>query len=512
VIPTHGHAERGPRIAQAKACSLWSTALKRSAFLGAGFSLFLAGPGAAQVPDRTKPPELGPPPALTLPPIAQHALSNGLKVLLLEKHQVPTVQINLVVRAGSAMDPEGKTGLASMTAAMLDEGAGQRSALEVADAADFLGAQLGVFSEQHITTVSLHAPAARLDSALAVMADVALRPTFAAEELERQRRQRLTALAQQHDEPRIVGQVAFNRTLYGDGHPYGRRAGGVEQSVRSFTPDDLRQFHATWFRSNNAALIVVGDVRAETVLPRLEAAFGRRQWEAATVPTPRWPEPAQVRRRAVLLVHKPGAAQTEVIIGRIGVPRSTRDYYALVVMNTVLGGSFTSRLNDNLREAKGYTYGAGSSFAFDRLPGPFSARAAVHTGVTDTALIEFMKELRRIRERVPAEELERARNFVALRFPERFETVASVARQVGELYTYDLPLDYYNDYTRRILAVTVQDVQRVARQYVDPERVAIVLVGDREKIEAGVRALKLGPVETMTVEQVLGPVPTVAAN
>jgi predicted Zn-dependent peptidase len=464
----------------------------------------------AQAPDRSKPPELAPPPALTLPPIAQHTLSNGLKVLLLEKQQVPVVQINLVVKEGSANDPDGKTGLASMTAVMLDEGAGSRTALELADAVDFLGAQLGVSAEQHITTVSLYTPVARLDSALAVMADVALRPAFSGEELERQRRQRLTALAQQHDEPRVVAGVQFARTLYGEGHPYGRRTGGVEQSVRSFTPDDLRRFHGAWFRPGNAALIVVGAVRAAAILPKLEAAFGR--WEAGTVPAAQWAEAGQVRRREVYLVDKPGAAQTEVIIGRVGVPRSTADYYALVVLNTILGGSFTSRLNNNLREEKGYTYGAGSSFAFDRLAGPFSARAAVHTAVTDKALAEFFKELRAIRERVPAEELDRARNFVALRFPERFEAVSSVARQLGELFAYDLPPDYFNQYTRRILAVTAADVQRVARQYVDPDRVAVILVGDRQQIEAGVRALRLGPVHTRTIEQVLGPVPVVAAN
>jgi predicted Zn-dependent peptidase len=284
----------------------------------------------------------------------------------------------------------------------------------------------------------------------------------------------------------------------------------VEQSVRSFTVEDLRGFHTAWFRPGNAVLVVVGDVRAASVLPLLEAAFGR--WEAGATPTPRWGEAAQVRRRDIYLVDKPGAAQTEIIIGRIGVPRSTADYYALTVMNTILGGSFTSRLNNNLREDKGYTYGAGSSFAFDRLAGPFSARAAVHTAVTDKALAEFFKELRGIRERVPAEELDRAKNYVALRFPERFEAVSSVARQLGELYVYDLPADYYNQYTRRILAVTAADVQRVARQYVDPERVTVVLVGDRSKIEAGVRALRLGQVQTLTVEQVLGPVPVVAVN
>jgi predicted Zn-dependent peptidase len=295
----------------------------------------------------------------------------------------------------------------------------------------------------------------------------------------------------------------------------------VERSVRSFTVQDLQDFHQTWFRPDNAALIVVGDVRAEMILPRLETIFGGAQWGVAgggggggggrETPDPRWPEVSQVSRRRLYLVDIPGAAQTEVVVGRIGVSRSTPDYYSLVVMNTVLGGSFTSRLNQNLREDKGYSYGASSGFGFDRLAGPFSARSSVHTDVTDKALAEVMRELRRIRERVPGEELERAKNYVALRFPERFESVASIARQLGELYVYDLPLDYYNQYTRRILSVTARDVQRAAQQYLDPERSAIVLVGDRAKIEPGVKALKLGPVETMTVEEVLGPVPVMAS-
>ncbi|MGH9260757.1 MAG: M16 family metallopeptidase, partial [Acidimicrobiales bacterium] len=183
-----------------------------------------------------------------------------------------------------------------------------------------------------------------------------------------------------------------------------------------------------------------------------------------------------------------------------------------VVMNTVLGGAFTSRLNNNLREEKGYTYGAGSSFAFEPMAGPFQARASVFTGVTDKALTEFMKELRAIRDRVSAEELERAKNYVALRLPERFQAVSQIARQLGELFVYDLPLDYFNQYTRRILAVTAADVQRVARKYVDPDHVAIIVVGDREKIQAGVEGLKLGPVKTMTIQDVLGPVPVVTGT
>jgi predicted Zn-dependent peptidase len=255
------------------------------------------------------------------------------------------------------------------------------------------------------------------------------------------------------------------------------------------------------------------------ILPRLETYFGTAggpggragSWQPGRTPDHRWPEPSQLTSRQLYIVDKPGAAQTEVVVGRVGVARQTPDYYALTVMSTVLGGSFTSRLNQNLREAKGYTYGASSAFGFDRLAGPFSARAAVHTGVTDRALTEVIRELRGIRERIPGEELERAKNFVALRFPERFESVASIARQLGDLYVYDLPLDYYNQFTRRIMSVTSKDVQRVAREYVDPDRMAIVLVGDRSKIESAVRALKLGPMENMNVEQVLGPVPVVTA-
>ncbi|MGH7528865.1 MAG: M16 family metallopeptidase [Gemmatimonadales bacterium] len=489
--------------------------MKRRYLLSAVSLLCLAGSLTAQAPDRSKPPELGPPPVLQLPPVTRHELSNGLTVLLLEKHQVPIVQVNVVVKAGSAMDPDDRPGLASVTGASLDDGAGRRDALELADAVAYLGAQLNVSVEQHVTTAALNTPVAQLDSALVVLADVVLRPTFPAAELDRLRRDRLTELAQQHDEPRAVAQVLFMRTVFGTAHPYGRRAFGTEAALRALTPDELRRFHAAQFRPGRAALIVVGDVTAAAILPKLEAAFGG--WAAgpagsAASGAPRWKDAPQVARREVLLVNKPGAAQTEVIIGRVGAPRSTADYFALLVMNTALGGSFTSRLNQNLREDKGYTYGAGSGFQFERLAGPFSARAAVQTAVTDKALTELFRELTRIRDGITAEELARAKNFVALRFPERFQAVGTIARQLGELVEYDLPLDYYNSYVQRVLAVTAADVRRVARQYVDPSRVVVVLVGDRETIEAGVRALNLGPLRTLTIEDVLGPVPVVTTT
>jgi len=464
----------------------------------------------AQAPDRTKPPELGAPPALKVPPIQHHKLSNGIPVTLIEKHQVPLVDIALQIQVGTAMDPADKVGLASLTLAMLDEGAGARTALQIADEIDFLGASLSTSAGYHTSAISLHTLLTRLDGALAIMSDVALRPAFPAEELERQRKQRLTALAQAHDNPNAIAAVLFNRTLFGEQHPYGQRTGGVEKTLRAFTVQDLKNFHTTHFVANHARLIVVGEVTAKSVLPKLEAAFGK--WKAGKISTPTWPEAKQVADRQIYLVDKPGAAQSVIRIGRLGVPRLTEDYYAITVMNTILGGSFTSRLNQNLREQHGYAYGANSSFSFNHLPGPFMAGASVQTDATDKALGEFMKELQGMRGEISDEEIQRAKNYEALSYPSSFQTAGEIASQLAELVTYGLPDTYFNDYVTNILAVTKEQALAAAKKYVDPEKLAIVVVGDREKIETGLRALNLGQVHLLTIEEVLGKAPVLEGS
>jgi zinc protease len=463
----------------------------------------------AQVPDRSKPPELGPPPTLSLPAITKDTLPNGLTLYYMPKRDVPLVQVNVVVRAGQIHDPDGRPGLASMTAAMLDEGAGRRDALELADAVEFLGASLQVGGGAHETTVSLHTPVGKLDQALELLADVVLRPRFDGEELERQRKQRLTSMAQWHDEARAIVQVAFNEALYGKRHPYGRMSLGTPASLSAMTVDDLRGFHDTYFVPNNAAIIVVGDVSLEEIRPRLEGLFGG--WRRGQVPAFRAPDAPQSRRQ-VILVDKPGAAQSEIRIGLVGVGRATPDFYPLAVMNTILGGSFASRLNQKLREEKQYTYGARSSFSFGLMPGPFTAGAAVQTAVTDSALYEFMRELNGIRELVPDQELDRARNYVALRFPSAFQAVARIAGQIEDMFVYDLPVDYFDGYVQGVLAVNQDDVRRVARQYVTPDRMTIVVVGDRSKVESGIRALKLGNLDIRSIVDVLGPPPVVESE
>jgi zinc protease len=465
-----------------------------------------AAPLAGQVPDRSVPPKLGPPPRLSLPPIQQATLSNGLNVLLMEKHQVPVVEVNLVVRGGSVLDPNGKVGLASMTADMMDEGAGGRDALELADAIDFLGANISTFAGSHTSGVTLYTPVSKLDGALPLMADVALRPTFPEQELERKRRSRLTTLLQWHDQPGAIASALINEELYHN-HPYGHSSVGDEASIRALSVSDLRSFHDTYFVPNNAVVIVVGDVTSGTIMPKLEAAFG--SWPRGTVPSASWPDPGQVARTEVLLVDRPGSAQSEIRIGRVGVPRATDDYFSLQVMNNILGGAFTSRLNQNLREDKGYTYGAGSSFSYRELPGPFIASSAVQTDATDKALTEFFKEFDGIRQPVPADELERGKNYVALRYPGGFQSVRGIAGNIEDLWEYHLPTDYFNQFVDRVLAVTQADVQRVARRYVVPNRMLVVIVGDRAKIEAGVRALNLGPLRVLSIDDVLGPKPEV---
>ena len=463
-----------------------------------------------QVPDRSAPPELGPPPSLTLPPIHRFELSNGAQVVLLEKHNVPVVQVNLVVKTGYTSDPDDMTGLASMTADMMDEGAAGLDALQLADVIDFLGARLSVRAGGHQSTVALHTPASQLNPALDMMADVVLRPDFPAAELERKRLERLNALVQAQDEARMIAAVMFDMTVYGTEHPYGKTSSGDERSIRAIQIEDLERFHDTYFRPNNAFFVVVGDITREAIEPKLEVLFG--DWEPGDIPTSSWPEADQVETTEVFLVDKPGAAQSEIRIGRIGVPRLTDDYYALVVANTILGGSFTSRLNSNLREDKGYTYGARSFFDFSQFAGPFQAGAAVQTAVTDAALTEFMKELNGILEPVPEVELTRAKNFVALRFPSRFQTAAGIAAQLTELELYDLPDGYFNEYVQHVLAVTQDDVQRVAREFIVPSEMAIIVVGDREVIEEGIRALGLGPVHNLTIEDVLGPAPVLTGT
>jgi zinc protease len=461
---------------------------------------------SAQAPDRSKAPRLGPPPTLHLPSIQKRQLSNGVPVWMVELHEVPVVQVNLVALRGGGDDPPGKFGVTSLMTAMLEEGAGARSSLEISDAVDFLGADLGAGSSFDSSAVRLHVPVARLADALAIMADVALRPTFPADELERLRQQRLTALLQARDDPGTIAAQAFPRILYGPGHRYGFSTNGTAQTIGALTVADLRTQYATVFQPANSTLVVVGDIVPDRVMPLLETQFG--SWRSsAPVARAVLPAAAQLAKREVWIVDKPAAPQTQIRIGWIGVPRSTPDYFPIQVMNTILGGSFTSRLNMNLREKHGYAYGATSAFDMRTTPGPFAAAAGVQTDKTSEALREFFNELNAIRQPVPADELSRAKNYISLRFPSGFESTSDISRRLEDAVVYRLPDDYFAKYVANIEAVTAADVQRVATKYIEPDRLAVLVVGDRKVIEPGIRALNLGAIKALGIDDVFGPAP-----
>jgi predicted Zn-dependent peptidase len=454
-----------------------------------------------QTPDRSVAPRPGPPPALRLPPIEKRTLSNGLPVWVVELHKVPVVHISLVVKSGSAADPPGKFGLASLTADMLDEGAGKRNALQVADEVDFLGATLSTSSTSDASYVELHVPVTRLGDALPIMADVALRPTFPQEELQRVREELLTSLIQAEDDPESLIEFAFPRLVFSPQHRYGTLSIGTAASVKGFTIADMRQFHAQNYVPSNAGLIVTGDITAATAVARLETAFGA--WKGTPPAAVTIPAAPQLTARQLYLLDKPGAAQSQIRIGWIGVPRSTPDYFALRVLNTILGGSFTSRLNQNLRETHGYAYGASSVFDMRRGAGPFYATAGVQTDKTAEALTEFFKELDGIRKPIPPDEVEKAKNFVALLMTRNFETTESMAGSLATAFVYNLPPDYFSTFTARVRAVTPAEVQAAAERYIQPDKFAVVVIGDRKVIEPGIKALNLAPVKIVETAEVM---------
>ncbi|MDH4063105.1 MAG: insulinase family protein [Acidobacteriota bacterium] len=464
-------------------------------------ALTSAVPTWAQAPDRGQPPPLGPPPELRLPAIQKTTLANGVPVWVIEQHRVPMVQVNVLLRGGSSLDRAGRFGLASLVAAMLDEGAGTRSALELADAVEYLGADLSTSSSFDYSAVRLSTPVKNLAPALGLLADVVLRPTFPANELERLKKERLTALVQAQDNPAAIIGYAFPRVVFGPTHRYGTPASGLGPALQAMTADEVRAFYKEAYVAGYATIVVVGDVQADqakAALDRVFAGWPGSGSRAAAAPIPQAP---QLTRREVVIVDKPGAAQSQIRIGWVGVPRTTPEYATLEVLNTILGGSFTSRLNQNLRERNGFTYGAGSIFDMRTSAGPFFATAGVQTDKTAEALKEFFVELDGIQKPVPEAELDKAKNYVALGFPGEFETSRNLAQKLEELIVYNLPEDTYRTFVSEVHKVTVADAQTAAARYIQPDKMAVVVVGDRTQIEPGIARLNLGPVRVVPLEE-----------
>jgi zinc protease len=464
-----------------------------------------AGTGAESVnadePWRKDQPKPGPASALQLPAPSTFQLGNGLTVLLNERPGLPVVSANLVVKTGSGANPPDKPGLANFTAAMLDEGTSTRSALQIADQIAQLGAEMSTLSSMDAIQVDTSSLKRNFPAVLDLLADVVRRPSFASEEIERQRASRLGSLAQQRENPNAVASVAMNAALYGSAHPYGYAELGTEGSNKAMSRDDMQKFWSQNFVPNNAALVVSGQITAAELRPLVEKAFG--DWTPGTPASPTLGAPATTAAR-VVFVDKPGAPQTQLRVASIGAPRSTPDYEALRVMNEALGGLFSSRINLNLREEHGYTYGASSQFVFRRSAGPFLVGTGVRTDVTGPAVSEIFKEIREIRQTpMTPDELTMAKDSLIRSLPSDFQTSGDVTATTANLYIFDLGLDYFTRYPSRLSAVTSEQAKAAAEKYLVPEKLIVVAVGDRAKIRGDLQKMNLGAIELRTADGTL---------
>jgi zinc protease len=441
--------------------------------------------------DRSVMPKLGPTPHYAPPRFARRKLSNGLEVRIAERHDLPIVTFDLVVKSGETSTPNGKEGLASLASGLIDEGTKSRDALQIAGDLAEIGASLAPSSDLETTSVSLTTLARHLSRALEIYSDVILNPSFPESEVNRLKLQRMAYLKARADDPEQTAAAVFPRLIYGPEYPYGRPDAGTADSVTSITRDDAIEFYKRIIVPGNAALVVVGDVEPDAIIAELETRLGG--WAAGPVPPQPVlePVPSPPAGRHVYLIDKPAAAQSVLTIGKIGAARKSPDFFPLQVMNSVLGGQFASRINLNLREDKGYSYGAQSSFVFWKGPGPFDASGTVQTAKTKESLVEFYKELSDITGRRPvtAAELAFAKERIIQGFPSRFETTFGVAGQLAVLVADELPDDEFERYQSRVEAVTLADVARVARQYITPDQMTTLVVGDRSQIEGAIKSL-----------------------
>jgi predicted Zn-dependent peptidase len=449
--------------------------------------------------DRSRLPDLQPPKAFHFPTFIRSRLSNGLEIRVAPRHGLPIVTLILLVPSGAADDPEELPGLASLTGDMLDEGSGDRSALEIHEEIAALGAELEVEVGADATTVGLTLLSDRLERGLRLLSDLVVGPSLAEKDVDRVRALRLDRLAQLGGVPSAIADRAFLRLVYG-AHPYGHTAIGTDDALRRLTPDDVRAFHARHYVAGESTIVAAGDTDAAALSAALLPLFG--SWTGATDPREsaggsRAPAPADSPSFAV--IDRRGAAQSELRIGHIGPPRATPDYHALLVLNAVLGGQFVSRLNLNLRERKGYTYGVRTAFDFRKGPGPFLLQTSVDTRATADAVAEALAEIRNIRGEVPvtAAELDLARASLTRGYARSFETIGQIARGAAQLALYDLADDYFEQFVPSVLRVTMDDVTRVAREHIDPSRLSTLLVGDAETIVPALREAGVGEPEVI---------------
>ena len=452
--------------------------------------------------DRTRPPAPGPLRPFHFPDVQRRSLSNGLGVMVAENHAFPLATIDVMFPSGGLAEPEARAGTASLAAGLLESGAGGRSATEIAEAVDALGLAFESGVSWDTSLAGFTALTSRLEAGMEILADLVLRPAFPEREVERIRDERLAALAQRRADPASVADELVTRYTFPHGHPFGRRLAGPASTLRELARGDVQAFHDAHYVPEGAWICAAGDVTADQVAELAERWFGG--WRG-TRPANRAPETAnRFARTTIILADRPGSVQSEVRVGHVGIPRTAEDFFAATVMNAVLGGVFSSRLNMNLRERLGYTYGASSSFGPRRLPGTFTISSAIQSEHTAHAVSEMLRDMREMQETlVPGAEVADASGYLAGIFPLQLQTTDGLSGKLSTLAVYGFPDDYFDHYRDGLLAVTPEDVREAARRRLMPDRAAVVVVGDASELRGPLEALDVGPVEVVDADAVL---------
>ena len=455
---------------------------------------------AQQPLDRTVQPAAGKQPEMKVPAWTKIRLTNGAELVVSVKRGLPLVSVSMDFIGGSAQfeDPA-KLGAAALTSQMMVEGTTSRTGDQLADAQQMLGTSVFVSVGRESGSIGFTALSDKLDAAFEIMADVLLNPSFPADALVRRRGQMLVSLTQAKDQPNAIASNVFSKVLYGDEHPYGSVV--TEKTVNAVSREDIVAFHQAYFQPGRAIITIVGDVEPGRVRAAFEKAFAN--WKTGgDRPTFAYPAVPSSKSTTIYLVDKPKSAQSVFALGVPGPSRDTPDYYALAVMNNLLGGLFQSRLNYLIREVKGYSYGVNSSFAYGRGPGAFRAGGGIVTAKTDSALIDFMAELKGVQGGKPFtdDELTQGKESLIQRLPSRFAGVNAAVGAISSVYVQGLPEDYWQDYARNIAAVTSDDLVRVARTYIDLNNFNLIIVGDRASIEEPLRKTGIAPIVILDIE------------
>ncbi|MFA6456487.1 MAG: pitrilysin family protein [Bacteroidota bacterium] len=447
-------------------------------------------------------PKMAAAPEAKFPKLERATLSNGLKVILAERTAVPTVNLNLMVDAGYAADLGTNAGTASLAMDVLDEGTKTRSALQISEELALLGASLNSGANLDLSTVSMSALKTNLDASLAIFADVILNPSFPEEDFKRLQKQRIAAIQREKVTPIQMAIRVLPKLLYGTDHAYGNplTGSGTEQSVMSIKRDDLVKYHKSWMKPNNATLVVVGATTMSEIKPKLEKLF--KDWKSGDVPKKNIATVEQQKKPAVYLIDKPGAGQSIVISGHVTLPQANPDEIAIETMNNVLGGVFTSRVNMNLREDKHWSYGAQTIFLGARGQRPFLALAPVQTDKTKESMAEVMKELKGIvsEKQVTEEEFSKVQKNAILELSGSWETNGAIMGSIGNIVRYGYSDDYYQTYAKKMNDLSYDDVREAAEKAIYPDNLVWVIVGDKEKIEKGIKELNFGEVKYLDAD------------